>query len=149
MSPARSMCEQDHRDPHCALAQTRKLTSPQRREPARPILIFGSDHSLGEAIARACEVRGLEYVGLSSEQLDMSDLEALIMAASVPERVGGSQRRWLRSRGWRTRQSRSMRQGAELVHPGACVSDVAVCYPAPYFFISNCPGRRPNAGSQE
>jgi dTDP-4-dehydrorhamnose reductase len=68
----------------CALAQTRKSTSPKRREAARPILIFGSDHSLGEAIARACEVRGLEYFGLSSGQLDMSDLEALIVALQRP-----------------------------------------------------------------
>lgn len=67
-----------------ARAQTRKPTSPERREAARPIVIFGSDHSLGRAVARACEARGLEYFGLSSEQLDISDLEALTTALRRP-----------------------------------------------------------------
>jgi dTDP-4-dehydrorhamnose reductase len=61
-------------------AQSPKAGSPKWREAAPPILIFGSGHSLGGAIARACEARGLEYFGLSREQLDMSDLDALIRA---------------------------------------------------------------------
>jgi dTDP-4-dehydrorhamnose reductase len=97
-----------------ALAQPRKPTSPDRREAVRPILIFGSDHSLGGAIARACEARGLDYFGLSSEQLDMSDLEALVMALQRPSpwavvnadrcaHVGGGRGnldRWGKERDW-------------------------------------------------
>ena len=63
-----------------ALAPTQQSESLQRRETAQPVLVFGSNHSLGGAIVHACEARGLEYFGLSSEQLDMSDLEALVLA---------------------------------------------------------------------
>jgi dTDP-4-dehydrorhamnose reductase len=67
-----------------ALAQTRKPTWPDRREAARPILILGSDHPLSGAIAGACEARGLEYFGLGIEEVDMSDLEALVTALQRP-----------------------------------------------------------------
>jgi dTDP-4-dehydrorhamnose reductase len=62
----------------CTLAQTPKSGSLERRETAQPVLVLASNHSLGETIVQACEARGLEYVELSSEQLDMSDLEALV-----------------------------------------------------------------------
>jgi dTDP-4-dehydrorhamnose reductase len=52
----------------------------ERRETAQPVLILASNHSLGKTIVYACEARGLEYFELSSEQLDMSDLEVLVQA---------------------------------------------------------------------
>lgn len=62
------------------LAQTLKSGSVQRRDTTQPVLVLASNHSLGKTIVDACEARGLQYLGLSSEQLDMSDLEALVQA---------------------------------------------------------------------
>ncbi|MFC3077350.1 family 1 glycosylhydrolase [Phenylobacterium terrae] len=47
--------------------------------PARPLLITGATGTLGKAIARACEWRGIDYVLTSRAQLDLGD------AASVAE----------------------------------------------------------------
>ena len=62
----------------------RTLETPEpRREwrgstaPTRPLLITGATGTLGKAIARACEWRGVDYVLTSREQLDLGRPEAI------------------------------------------------------------------------
>lgn len=48
--------------------------------PARPLLITGATGTLGKAIARACEWRGIDYVLTSRAQLDLRRPEAIAEA---------------------------------------------------------------------
>ncbi|MDX9999078.1 MAG: family 1 glycosylhydrolase [Phenylobacterium sp.] len=68
----------------------RTLETPEpRREwrppPAgrRPLLITGATGTLGKAIARACEWRGIDYVLTSRAQLDLSREEAIATAMTT------------------------------------------------------------------
>lgn len=51
----------------------RRASVPGARAPARPLLITGAGGALAAALARACEVRGLEHVQRTHAQLDVSD----------------------------------------------------------------------------
>lgn len=52
--------------------EPKRQWSPQRAAPT-PILITGATGTLGKALARACEWRGLEYVLTDRGQLDLAD----------------------------------------------------------------------------
>ncbi|WP_374472551.1 family 1 glycosylhydrolase [Phenylobacterium sp.] len=58
----------------------RTVDSPEPRPewrtgqpPARPLLIVGATGTLGKALARACEWRGIDYLLTSREQLSLAD----------------------------------------------------------------------------
>jgi dTDP-4-dehydrorhamnose reductase len=58
-----------------ALPPRRRWLPEDRR--ARPLLITGATGTLGQALARACELRGLHYVLTSRADLDLCDEAAL------------------------------------------------------------------------
>lgn len=50
-----------------------QIRPPARRSAGRPLLIAGATGTLGQALARACEVRGLAYVLTDRGRMDLSD----------------------------------------------------------------------------
>ena len=48
--------------------------------PIRPILIAGGSGTLGSALARACELRGLRTIAIGRDQLDITSPEAILQA---------------------------------------------------------------------
>ena len=64
-------------------------TMPPRRAwkpvsaPHRPLLIAGATGTLGQALARACEWRGLSYVLTSRDQLELCDPESVDRALEL------------------------------------------------------------------
>jgi dTDP-4-dehydrorhamnose reductase len=60
-------------------------TRPSPRGPFRPLLIAGATGALGQAFARACQWRGLDYVLTDRSAMDLCD-EASITAALDRER---------------------------------------------------------------
>ena len=49
--------------------------SAMRKKKSRPLLITGANGILGQAFARLCDVRGIDYVVLSRSELDISDAQ--------------------------------------------------------------------------
>ena len=62
-----------------ALAEGRS-TERDGGRPIRPILIAGGPGTLGSALARACEMRGLRAVAIGRDQLDITSPEAVLHA---------------------------------------------------------------------
>lgn len=54
----------------------------KRNAPARirPLLITGANGTLGRAYARLCELRGLAYVALSHQEMNIADLRSVMAA---------------------------------------------------------------------
>jgi dTDP-4-dehydrorhamnose reductase len=58
------------RVPEC---RVERKTHPRRRKSARPLLIIGATGTLGQALARACHWRDLDYVLTSRKELSLDD----------------------------------------------------------------------------
>ncbi len=65
-----------------ALGRTAADRSRPRHWSRRPLLIVGARGTLGSAIARACEIRGLHAVALGREEFDITDSGAAAEALS-------------------------------------------------------------------
>ena len=60
---------------------TRGGVAPDRpARPAPPLLVTGARGTLGQAVARACEARGLPYRLMTRHQLDIADAESAAFA---------------------------------------------------------------------
>lgn len=57
-----------------------QVVHPTRSTSRRPVLVTGARGTLGHAVARACEARGLRAVVLDRQQLDVGDPTALAVA---------------------------------------------------------------------
>lgn len=68
-----------HRQPHPA-PKTARPCAPGRR---RPILIVGATGTLGQALARTCEIRNLAHLLTDRAMLDLRDRESIDAALAV------------------------------------------------------------------
>ena len=71
------------RAPYKAEATVHSATtgsSPRRLRAARRLIVVGQRGTLGQAVARACDIRGLPYVLASREMIDIADAASVARA---------------------------------------------------------------------